>query len=89
MPAQIGAAHRNQAYRFVSQVMDDANGGSAPQEDFNRAISRAWRIPTRSAGADRSLGLPNARPKQVRGRRSPHETLSGGIFPLRWAASCR
>jgi hypothetical protein len=38
-------------------------------ENFNRIISRAWRIATRSAGIDHSLGLPKARPKQASGDR--------------------
>ena len=31
-------------------------------ENFNRMISRTWRIATLSAGIDRSLGLPKKRP---------------------------
>jgi hypothetical protein len=41
--------------RAISRVATSA-------ENFNRMISRAWRIATLSAGIDRSLGLPKKRP---------------------------
>ena len=37
------------------------------EETFSRIISRAWRIVIRSAGIDRSLGLPKGRPDQANG----------------------
>ena len=63
---------------------------STAAENFSRIISRAWRIVTRSAGIDRSLGLPKARPKQASGNPpSLHENTPGGIISLWWAASYR
>jgi hypothetical protein len=46
-------------------------------ENFNRIISRAWRIATRSAGIDHSLGLPKARPKQASGDRHRRTSYPG------------
>src|SRR5580704_9533372 len=70
---------------------------------FSRIISRAWRIVIRSAGTDRSLGLPKGRPDQANGgahqsTKDPgrdHSVMGGaiisesggGIIPLRGAAS--
>jgi hypothetical protein len=75
-----------------------------PAENFNRIISRAWRIETLSAGIDRSPGLPKERPKQASGR-ARHRSrpragsfryggrhylvMVGGIIPLRRATSSR
>ena len=72
---------------------------------FSRIISRAWRIVIRSAGTDRSLGLPKGRPDQANGgahqsTKDPgrdHSVMGGaiisesggGIIPLRGAASSR
>src|SRR5580658_3084731 len=72
---------------------------------FSRIISRAWRIVIRSAGTDRSLGLPKGRPDQANGgaRQSTkdpgrdHSVMGGaiisesggGIIPFRGAASSR
>src|ERR1700727_1534099 len=51
-------------------------------ENFSRIISRASRIPIRSAGIDPPLGLPKGRPDQANGgaRQSPEDR--GGIIPL-------
>src|SRR5260370_32227601 len=75
-----------------------------PVENFNRMISRAWRIETLSAGIDRSPGFPKERPKQASGR-ARHRSrpragsfryggryylvMVGGIIPLRRAAISR
>ena len=72
---------------------------------LRRIISRAWRTVIRSAGTDRSLGLPRGRPDQANGekpanpRKTPgrdHSVMGarssqdkGGIIPLRGAASSR
>lgn len=72
---------------------------------FSRIISRASRIPIRSAGIDPPLGLPKGRPDQANGgaRQSTddpgrdHSVMGGaiisesggGIIPLRGAASSR
>ena len=74
-------------------------------ENFSRIISRASRIPIRSAGIDPPLGLPKGRPDQANGgarqsRNDPgrdHSVMGGeiisesggGIIPLRGAASSR
>src|SRR5277367_5515575 len=74
-------------------------------ENFSRIISRASRIPIRSAGIDPPLGLPKGGPDQANGgaRQSTNdpgrdhsviggEIISesgGGIIPLRGAASSR
>src|ERR1700728_5231446 len=71
-------------------------------EDFSRIISRASRIPIRSAGIDPPLGWPKGRPDQANGgaRQSTNdpgrdhsvmggEIISesgGGIIPLRGGA---
>src|SRR5580700_4197730 len=49
---------------------------------FSRIISRAWRIVIRSAGTDRSLGLPKGRPDQANGGARPpiHERPRAGSF---------
>src|SRR5271166_1581918 len=75
------------------------------QENFSRMISRASRIPIRSAGIDPPLGLPKGRPDQANGgaRQSTNDPgrdhsvmggaiiseSGGGIIPLRGAASSR
>ena len=74
-------------------------------ENFSRIISRASRIPIRSAGIDPPLGLPKGRPDQANGgaRQSPNDPgrdhsgmggaiiseSGGGIIPLRGATSSR
>src|SRR6185312_6505565 len=74
-------------------------------ENFSRIISRASRIPIRSAGIDPPSGLPKGRPDQANGgaRQSTddpgrdHPVMGGaiisesggGIIPLRGAPSSR
>src|SRR5271166_6499140 len=58
-------------------------------ENFSRIISRASRIPIRSAGIDPPLGLPKGRPDQANGGARQSVNDPGGIIPLRGATSSR
>src|SRR5580658_7728047 len=58
-------------------------------EDFSRIISRASRIPIRSAGIDPPLGLPKGRPDQANGSARQSTKDPGGIIPLWGARSSR
>ena len=112
MPSGKGQPRLALSKRFsVSLTVEGARPNRRPisrvgtlAENFRRIISRAWRIATLSAGIDRSLGLPKARPKQASGAlvatREPraglsryggrhHLVMTGGIIPLRWARSSR
>lgn len=55
--------------RTVERAMQSRRDLSCAEtdEDFSRIISRAWRIVIRSAGIDRSPGLPKERPDQANG----------------------
>src|ERR1700722_16915472 len=93
--------------RTVERAMPSRRAISCVDTDdaFSRIISRAWRIVIRSAGTDRSLGLPKGRPDQANGgahqsTKDPgrdHSVMGGaiiaesggGIIPLRGAASSR
>src|SRR3984957_11019625 len=93
--------------RTVERAMPSRRAISCVDTDdaFSRIISRAWRILIRSAGTDRSLGLPKGRPDQANGgahqsTKDPgrdHSVMGGaiisesggGIIPLRGAASSR
>src|ERR1700722_3536863 len=59
------------------------------QENFSRIISRASRIPIRSAGIDPPLGLPKGRPDQANGSARQSTKNPGGIIPLWGARSSR
>ena len=59
------------------------------QENFSQVISRASRIPIRSAGIDLPLGLPKGRPDQANGSARQSTKDPGGIIPLWGAASSR
>ena len=59
------------------------------QENFSRIISRAWRTVIRSAGTDRSLGLPKGRPDQANGGARQSRKDPGGIILLWGARSSR
>ena len=67
------------------------------EEDFSRIISRASRIPIRSAGIDPPLGLPKGRPDQANGaarqsKKDPgrdHSVMGGAIISELGAASFR
>src|SRR5579864_5256522 len=112
MPAGKGQLSSALSRRFnVSRTVEGASPRrratsrvGMPVENFNRMISRAWRIETLSADIDRSPGLPKERPKQANGRARPRSRpragsfryggrhyleMVGGIIPLRRATSSR
>src|SRR3984957_13988883 len=101
------SSNRFNASRTVERAMPSRRAISCVDtpQNLSRIISRASRIPIRSAGIDPPLGLPKGRPDQANGgaRQSmkdpgrDHSVMGGaiisesggGIIPLRGAASSR
>src|SRR5271170_250536 len=89
--ARPATSARFNASRTVERAMPSRRAISCvdTQENFSRMISRASRIPIRSAGIDPPLGLPKGRPDQANsgahqstndlGR--DHSVTVGGIIP--------
>src|SRR6516165_8095871 len=88
MPSGRGQARPAVSTRFnvsrtVERVMPSRRAISCvdTQENFSRIISRASRIPIRSAGIDPPLGLPKGRPDQANGgaRQSVNDPGAGSF----------
>ena len=62
---------------------------ASPAENFSRIISRASRIPIRSAGIDPPLGLPKGRPDQANGAARQSEKDPGRDHSVWGARSSR